>query len=184
MGNLYLVANGVRSGSSPVTKVATGTSLKTLLQIVPDPTKLRGSGQSGVGGMRAFKIKEWGISFDGNAAATPIQVELIETNGYATVSPFSIDDFIRFDNYYSPDPPVVVGASASGYNASAEGTIYGTRLLDLQLIAPTNQYVKQFPLGQEPVVTVWYGSGNYTALRIRVLAGASVNAYCYVLFEV
>ena len=51
-------------------------------------------------------------------------------------------------------------------------------MFDVQFIAPTNQYVKQFPLGREPVVDA------VSALRIRVTAGAAVNAYCYVILEV
>jgi hypothetical protein len=51
-------------------------------------------------------------------------------------------------------------------------------MFDVQLLAPTNQYIKQFPLGREPMVNA------ISALRIRVTAGAAVNAYCYVVLEV
>jgi len=71
-----------------------------------------------------------------------------------------------------------VGTAATGYTASAEGTITASRVFDAQLVAPTNQYVKQFPLGREPVVNVG------TSLRIRVTADAPVNAYAYVTLEV
>ena len=47
----------------------------------------------------------------------------------------------------------------------------------MQFIAPTNQYVKQFPLGREPVINI--GASG----RIRVTAGAAVNAYCYMVLE-
>ena len=51
-------------------------------------------------------------------------------------------------------------------------------MFDVQLIAPTNQYVKQFPLGLEPVIQISkFG-------RIRVTAGTTVNAYCYMIVEV
>jgi hypothetical protein len=46
-----------------------------------------------------------------------------------------------------------------------------------QLIAPTNQYVKQWPLGREPYCQA---SKFY---RIRVTFGAAVNAYCYMIVE-
>jgi hypothetical protein len=48
----------------------------------------------------------------------------------------------------------------------------------VQLIAPTGQYVKQFPLGREFEVP----AGN--ALRVRVTFGTTVNAIAYVIFEV
>ena len=41
--------------------------------------------------------------------------------------------------------------------------------------APTNQYLKQFPLGQGFYVPA---AG---VLRIRVTAAVAVNAYCYVV---
>ena len=45
-----------------------------------------------------------------------------------------------------------------------------SRMFDAQLIAPTNQYVKQFPLGREPILDI--GESG----RIRVTAPADVNA--------
>jgi hypothetical protein len=51
-------------------------------------------------------------------------------------------------------------------------------MFDVQHIAPTAQYVKQWPLGREPS----FAATEY--LRIRVTAAAAVNAYCYVIVEV
>jgi len=51
-------------------------------------------------------------------------------------------------------------------------------MFEAQLIAPTGQYVKQFPLGREPVIQVnKFG-------RIRVTFGTAVNAYAYMIVEV
>lgn len=148
--------------------VTTGTSIKTLLQV-----KLA----SGVTG----KVVEWGISFDGSAAATPIKCELLETGTvFATVTASVANDITRL-NPLEQDPTtglVVVGTSATGYTGSAEGTITASREFDIQLVAPTSQYVKQFPLGREPIVNA------ASALRIRVTAGAAVNAYCYVILDI
>jgi hypothetical protein len=47
----------------------------------------------------------------------------------------------------------------------------------VQLIAPTGQYLKQFPLGFQPYVPV------SSFLRIRVTAGTAVNAYCYIIWS-
>ena len=168
---LYIVQNGPMQTTAAPASVTTGTAIKTLLQL---------SLKSGVAG----RIVEWGISFDGSAAATPIKCELVETGTVpATVAAFVANDVTKLDgdalNNGDPTTALVnVGTSASGYTASAEGTITATRNLDgPQLIAPTNQYVKQFPLGQEPVIQ----AGNFA--RVRVTAPAAVNAYCYIKFE-
>jgi hypothetical protein len=71
-----------------------------------------------------------------------------------------------------------MGTAATGYTSTAEGTITTTRVFDAELVAPTNQYVYQFPLGQEPVLVI----GN--AARVRVTAGAAVNAICWIEVEI
>lgn len=169
---LYVVQNGAMQTTVAPVKVTTGTTIKTLLQLAL---------KSGVIG----RIVEWGISFDGSAAATPIECELIETGTVAaTVTAFVAADITKLDgdalNNGDPTTALVnVGTSASGYTATAEGTITAVRNLDgAQLIAPTNQYVKQFPLGQEPVIQ----ADNFA--RVRVTAPAAVNAYCYIKFAV
>jgi hypothetical protein len=73
---------------------------------------------------------------------------------------------------------LTLGTSASGYTCTSEGTITTSRMFDCEFVAPTNQYVMQFPLGQEPVLVI----GN--ACRIRVTAGAAVNCYCWIEVEI
>jgi hypothetical protein len=150
--------------------VTTGTAIKTLLQVKPSATI-------------TAKVVEWGISFDGSAAATPIKCELIETDVAATVTASVAADITKLDGsaLSGGDPTtnlIQVGTSATGYTATAEGTITSVRDFDFQFVAPTNQYVKQFPLGREPVIQI-----NKFA-RIRVTAGAAVNAYCYMIIEI
>lgn len=150
--------------------VTTGTSIKTMLQVKPGATT-------------GLKIVEWGISFDGSAAATPIKVELIETDVAATVTASAAADLTKFGpeslNFGDPTTALIaVGTSSTGYTATAEGTITAIRNFDVQFIAPTNQYIKQFPLGREPYIQ----NGKFG--RIRVTAGAAVNAYCYMIVEV
>jgi hypothetical protein len=73
---------------------------------------------------------------------------------------------------------IQVGTTSTGYTSTGEGTITAIRNFDIQFIAPTNQYVKQFPLGREPVIQI------SKFARIRVHAGAAVNCYCYMIVEV
>ena len=170
----YVVYNGPAPTTASQVAVTTGTNIKTMLQI-----KLGGSTNM-VG-----KIVEWGISFDGSAAATPIECELLSTGTVAaTITEFVAADVINLGDpnaaAVTDDFPLAFTAAGdeSGYTASAEGTITATKIYDCQLVAPTNQYVKQFPLGREPC---WKASDF---LRVRVKAGAAVNAICYIVFEV
>ena len=166
---LYQFFNGPMPTTAAQAVVTTGTAIKTLLQV------------KGVTAVR-YKVREWGISFDGSAAATPIKCELVETGTvFGTVTAAVAADIVGFDaqglattstTYFS------VGTAATGYTCTAEGSITATRMFDAQLVAPTNQYIKQFPLGCEPYCDA------VSALRIRVTAGAAVNALAYVLLEV
>ena len=171
---LYFFANGPAPTTVSQVAVTTGTGLKTMLQI-----------KLGASTNQTGKIVEWGISFDGSAAATPIAVELLSTKTVAaTITEFVAADIINLGDpnaaAVTDDFPLAFTAAGdeSGYTATAEGTITATRMMDLQYIAPTNQYVKQFPLGREPIFR------NDEFVRIRVKAGAAVNAYCYIIFEV
>lgn len=167
---LYLIANGPSPTTAAQVPVTTGTAIKTLLQLSSSATK-------------PAKIVEWGISFDGSAAAAPIKVELIETDVAATVTAHVTAGIVKLDGeaLVGGDPVtnlLPVGTAATGYTASAEGSITASRVLDVQLVAPTNQYLKQFPLGREPIMQI----SKFT--RIRVTAGAAVNAYCYIVVEI
>ena len=66
----------------------------------------------------------------------------------------------------------------TGFTGTAEGTITATRMMDFQLISPTDQYVKQLPLGRESS----FQQSDF--LRIRVTAATAVNCYCFVVVEI
>lgn len=163
---LYFVANGPMQTTAAFAPVTTGTAIKTLLQIATPATQ-------------KLHIIEWGISFDGAAAATPIRVELVETGAIAaTVTAHAANAVQPYYDSGGPASSVTLGTTATGYTASAENAgIVATRTFDVQFIAPTNQYVKQWPLGREPEVAV------SRFLRVRVTAAAAVNAYCYIVWE-
>ncbi len=167
---LLQIFNGPSPTTAAQVPVTTGTAIKTLLQVQASATK-------------PFQIIEWGISFDGSAAATPIKCELLETDVAATVTAHVAAGLVKLDAeaLAAGDQTtnlIQVGVSATGYTASAEGTITATRVFDAQLVAPTNQYVKQFPLGNEPVIQI------SKFARIRVTAAAAVNAYCYMTIRI
>jgi hypothetical protein len=165
----YLIPNYAMPTTAQPAPVTTGTAIKSLLQVKASAT---------VG----FRVVEWGISFDLSAAATPGTVELIETDVAATVTAAVANDIVKFDDaaLMGGDPTtnlLPVGTTSTGYTATAEGTITATRTLDTQLVAGTNQYVKQFPLGERPFVQI------SKFLRVRVKFAAAANALCYVVIE-
>lgn len=168
MANVYKIKNYAMPTTAAPTPVASGTGLKTMLQIK-------------LGTQNTARIIEWGISFDGSVAAAPGTVELIETAIIpATVTAAVAADIDKFDpNAVDPTTSnLIVSTTATGYTASAEGTIVATRTFDIQQLPGTGPYVKQFPLGREPMLNI------STYLRIRVKFAATVNVLCYVDIEV
>jgi hypothetical protein len=168
---IYLIGNGPMQTTAAFAAVTTGTAIKTMLQVKPGTTHIA-------------KIIEWGISFDGSAAATPGKVELIETDVAATVTASALADITKLDSdaLSGGDQTtnlIAVGTTSTGYTSTSEGSITAVRNLDApQFIAPTTQFVKQFPLGQEPVIQI------SKFARIRVTFGAAVNCYCYMKIQI
>jgi hypothetical protein len=167
---LYQIFNGPMPTTASFVAVTTGTAIKTLLQVEPSATIIA-------------RIVEWGISFDGAAAGAGIECELIETDVAATVTAHVASGITKFGAaaMEGGDPTtnlIQVGTANTGYTSTAEGSITVIRLFDVQLVQPTGQYVKQFPLGREPTISInKFG-------RIRVKAAAAVNAICYMTIEI
>jgi len=162
----YKAFNGPMPTTAAQAVVTTGTTIKTLLQLKP---------------FNLLKVKAWGISFDGAAAAAGIKCELLTTGTvFGTVTAYADADLHKLDGNDQAAASVMgltLGTSASGYTCTSEGTITATKMFDAQLVQPTGQYAFQWPLGQEPTVVI----GD--ALRIRVTAAAAVNAYAWVEVE-
>jgi len=169
---LYLIGSGPMQTTAAFAQLATGTAIKTLMQLKASATA-------------SLKIVEWGCSFDGFTPAAPGKVELIETGTVAaTVTAFATADITKLDaQALAGGDPVTnliqVGTTSSGYNASAEGSIVAVRNLHgPQFISNTTQYNFQFPLGREPTLQI-----NGVA-RIRVTFAATVNAYAYMIVDI
>lgn len=167
---IYKIFNGPAPTTASQVAVTTGTAIKTLLQVKPGATQI-------------VRITEWGINFDGSAAATPGIVELCVTDVAATVVAHVAAGIHKLDSeaLASGDPTTSlfsVGTTATGYTASGEGTVGAVRQLDVQQISPTNQFLVQLPLGQEYIVN----PGEF--MRVRVKFGTAVNAICWVKVDV
>jgi hypothetical protein len=162
----YLVANGPMATTAALAKVTTGTSIKTMLQIATSAGN-------------PIAVEEWGIFFDGTTAATPIQCELVETGSVAATVTAHVAAGVQQYDYVSDGgaSTVTLSTTATGYTASAEGTVTATRYGDVVLVPPTSGYQKMFPLGKEFFVP------PSRILRVRVTAGAAVNCSTYVIFS-
>lgn len=168
---LYLISNGAMQTTASFASVTTGTSIKTMLQFKASATLVA-------------KVKEWGFSLDGFAAALPGKIELIETDVAATVTASVAADLTKIDGnaLAGGDPTtnlIQVGTTATGYTSTSEGSITAVRNLDAPIFGPPTQpFYKQFALGNEPIIQ----AGKFA--RIRVLFGTAVNMYAYVVVEV
>jgi hypothetical protein len=160
----YKTYNGAMPTTAALAPVATGTAIKTLLQIAMPSTE-------------QMRVISWGISFDGSAAATPGKVELIETDVAATVTAHVASGIVKLNSPNDVASLATLGTAATGFTATAEGTTTASRMLDYQLIAPTGQYGWQNALGREWEVNI------SKFLRVRVTFGTTVNAVCWVEWE-
>lgn len=163
---LYSAFNGAMVTTAAPVKITTGTAVKTMLQISTSATM-------------ALEVVEWGISFDGSAAATPGVCELVDTVAInATVTAFVAADITKVSQAASAlASGITLGTANSGFTSSAEGTITATRQLDTQMLPPTAPYIKQFPLERGPEVLA------SEFLRVRVTFGTAINALCYVVWQ-
>lgn len=171
---LYLFASGPAPTTAPFAyQGLAATTTKTLLQVAPASNTL-------------IRVVEWGVSFNGSAAATPGQVELLATGTVAaTVTAHASGDVGFYDadallgpaNVFASPQNFTSGTAGCGYGASAEGAIVQVTEFDVQNVAPTNQYVKQFPLGREPTIQ----PGHF--LRVRATFAAAVSGYAYVVVQ-
>jgi hypothetical protein len=156
----YITWNGATSALTAATaSVATGTTIKTMLQIKSGTPKMR--------------IIEWGYSFD-TAPSVKVNVELVETGTvFATVTQGVV---ATYNDVTGPASQAVLSTSGTGYTASAEGTVTATRLLAYQEELGSS-FKQQFPLGREPEIN------GGSSLRIRVTTGTTINMTCYIIWE-
>lgn len=148
--------------SDAIVEVATGTSVKTVLQVTtPATTDIR--------------ILGWGVSFDGVAAADPSGVvTLIGTSGAATVTALTPTDW---ESDFGQASLCVGGTGATGYNASVEGTITSSRIYDGQEVHPQTGYSVWFPDRALPKVRI------SRTLRIRCLFSVDINCIPFIVWK-
>jgi hypothetical protein len=162
--NVYKVYNAAMPTTAAIAKLATGTAIKTQIQIAPPTNK-------------DVAVLGWGVSFDGSAAATSIMCELCETDVAATSLTAHVQaGLVNINNPGGANSLCQLGTALTGFGAGAEGTITAIRMGDAQLIQPTNQFIYDWILGYEFVIR----AGKFG--RIRITAGTTVNCLAYMLY--
>jgi hypothetical protein len=157
--SLYIA---IPKATHAIVEVATGTAIKTLLQVAtPSTTDIR--------------VLGWGISFDGIVATNPAGVvTLVDVDVAATVTSLTPEEFGSDDNQASL---CVGGTAATGYLATAEGTIGGSRILDGQNVHPQTGYALWFPSDARPKVKA------SRFLRIRALFSVDINGIPWIVWQ-
>lgn len=164
----YTAYNAPMATAAATAKVTTGTtSIKTMLQIATPST-------------RQLQILSWGYSIDAAPAASGTGVvELIQTDVAATVAAHIASGVQPIDPNGTASL-MTLGVNATGYTASAEGSITATRLFDAQEVlgvsagAQQNEYMRDWMPDERPIVAV------SKFLRVRVTFSAAVNMLCWV----
>lgn len=127
-------------------------------------------------GVPKVRIIEYGYAFT-TAPVGPVQCELLDAGAvFATVTAGAVVNLNDVTGPVSQAAGANISTTGTGYNASAEGTITASRLLDINLDM-ASMFKKQWPLGREPEVN----GGN--SLRMRFLSAAAITVMCYVAWE-
>lgn len=158
----YKIFNGPMPTVAAQQTVATGTAIKTHLQIAPPSTRM-------------LQIISWGFSLD---ALQTGEVELLQTDVAATVIAHIASGITIFDPNGVPSL-VTLGVAATGYTASAEGSITAVRMFDAYSTGPSASasYFYQWMPDERPVVAV------SKFLRVRATMGVTTNIRCWVSYN-
>lgn len=133
MRQRYICWNGAIPSTGPQVPITLTNAQKTQLQITAPST-----GQ--------LEIVEWGFSMNGKALDLGVQVELLTS---ATVAGTGMTAVVP--TLYG-DPNAVPSNATAGWGPTAEGTLVTIRMFDSQYVQDLGSYLKQFPLGERPIV--------------------------------
>ena len=162
MGTLYKAIPVATSAPFAVIEVATSAALKTVLQVATPSTT-------------GIKLVGWGVSFDGIVVTNPAgKVELLDGDVAATVTTLTPEEY---GVSQAQNSLCIGGTALTGYNASAEGTLTGSVLLDAQNVHPQTGYAVYFPENAQPRILL------SRFLRIRTTFSVDINVIPWILWE-
>jgi hypothetical protein len=159
--------NAARPTTAAPVKQATGTAVRTMLQIASLSTQ-------------GLQVLGWGISCDSSAAATPGNVELFGTTVAATaMTALAAADVQCYTdaNAVASDTLLQFGTGLTAYAPGAgvtEGTVANYRHFDNVLLPATGPYNIERSLGNECVILL------SQFVRVRVTLGTTTNMLCWV----
>lgn len=155
--------------TAAIASVSTGTAIKTMLQLATPST-------------RQIQLIAWGYSLESGPTTGPDTVELVQTDVAATVTAHVAAGVQPLDPN-APASLLTLGTAATGYTASAEGTITATRVFDAQRItinsssAPGVQYSYQWMPDERPIIAV------SKFLRVRATFATAAPMICWVVWD-
>jgi hypothetical protein len=140
----YKAWNGPMPTTAAQQSVTTGTAIKTMLQIATPST-------------RQLRILSWGFTLDDPPGADAV-IELLQTDVAATVTAHVASGVDPTDPN-APASLMTLGTAATGYTASAEGSITATRVFDAVSLSSVSgesplTYAYQFTEAEKATVAV------------------------------
>lgn len=124
-----------------------------------------------------LRIVEYSVSFNGSAAATPATVTLVQASAASTMSTAHSTSTVVAIGDSGKTSGLTMGTGATGYGNGAITTNTTSKMYDAQFVPQTAQFVKQWPLGREPIVP----ASAFCQLRINT--SATVSAIGYIVAE-
>jgi hypothetical protein len=164
---LFWTGNTAMPTTAAPTFVTTGTAIKTMLQVQAASTQ-------------PLRVVAFGIEF-ANALTAACTVELITTSTIAATVTAHVAAGVQPYDLGATNTSVssvVLGTAATGYTASAEGTITATRTGKTKSIPiGASEYEWEWSYGREFLVPASHN------LRVRCTTGTAVNAFCWILWD-
>jgi hypothetical protein len=164
----YKCFNAPMQTTAGIVAVATGTSIKTMLQIATPST-------------RQMQLISWGYTLSAPPGSGTGLIELIQTDVAATVTAHSASGVQPLDPN-APASLMTLGTSATGFTATVEGSTTAVRTFDADQVSATAgaqsmNYDYQFMPDERPIMAV------SKFLRVRATFAASVNLLCWVVWD-
>lgn len=167
----YKVYNDAMATTAALRKVATGTAIRTMLQL-STPSDMQ------------IQIISWGFVIDGAQAG---RVELVETDVAATALTAHVASGLqKLTDPNAANSRLTLGTGNTGYmvsggSAPTEGTTANGRTFDQIEVTATalfeEGYGYQFMPDERPIVAV------SKFLRVRATFGTSTNISCWVTYN-
>jgi hypothetical protein len=165
----YKTWNGAMPTTAALAAVTTGTAIKTMLQVATPSTRM-------------LWVESWGFTTDDPPGADSV-FELVQTDVAATVTAHIASGVIPLDPNL-PASLVTLGASATGYTGTAEGSTTATRLIDSPSMSSVS--AEAAPVMRYEEVFDWPGIAIPVSKFLRVRATTpttAVDMRCWIIWH-